>query len=123
MLMPGVISHATDLVEHPELVAERIVNFAGLVGRENVQTGTDCGTVRRRPRGDRPGQAKAMSDGAADRVEATLGEVTVWLPASLRSLRVGHDRAVRPLKAGWHACVRHDFLEVPLRLTVMPFVR
>jgi len=43
MLMPGVISHATDLVEHPELVAERLVNYAKLAGRENVQTGTDCG--------------------------------------------------------------------------------
>ena len=43
MLMPGVISHATDLVEHPELVAERLVRYANLVGRENVQTGTDCG--------------------------------------------------------------------------------
>jgi 5-methyltetrahydropteroyltriglutamate--homocysteine methyltransferase len=43
MLMPGVIAHATDLVEHPEVVAERIVNYARIVGRENVQTGTDCG--------------------------------------------------------------------------------
>jgi 5-methyltetrahydropteroyltriglutamate--homocysteine methyltransferase len=43
MLMPGVISHATDLVEHPALVAERLVNYAKIVGRENVQTGTDCG--------------------------------------------------------------------------------
>jgi 5-methyltetrahydropteroyltriglutamate--homocysteine methyltransferase len=43
MLMPGVIAHATDLVEHPELVAERLINYAERVGRENVQTGTDCG--------------------------------------------------------------------------------
>lgn len=43
MLMPGMISHATDLVEHPELVAERLVRFANLVGRETVRTGTDCG--------------------------------------------------------------------------------
>ncbi len=43
MLMPGVISHATDLVEHPELIAERLVNYAERVGRENVQAGTDCG--------------------------------------------------------------------------------
>lgn len=43
MLMPGVIAHATDLVEHPELVAERLMKYAKLVGRENVQTGTDCG--------------------------------------------------------------------------------
>jgi 5-methyltetrahydropteroyltriglutamate--homocysteine methyltransferase len=42
-LVPGVISHATDLVEHPELVADRLVNFASVVGRENVQAGTDCG--------------------------------------------------------------------------------
>ena len=43
ILVPGVISHATDLVEHPELVAERLINFASVVGKENVQAGTDCG--------------------------------------------------------------------------------
>jgi 5-methyltetrahydropteroyltriglutamate--homocysteine methyltransferase len=43
MLVPGVISHATNVVEHPELVAERVVRFARLVGRENVIAGTDCG--------------------------------------------------------------------------------
>jgi 5-methyltetrahydropteroyltriglutamate--homocysteine methyltransferase len=43
VLMPGVISHATNVVEHPELVAERITRLAKLVGRENVIAGTDCG--------------------------------------------------------------------------------
>jgi 5-methyltetrahydropteroyltriglutamate--homocysteine methyltransferase len=43
MLVPGVISHATNIVEHPELVAERIVRIAKLIGRENVIAGTDCG--------------------------------------------------------------------------------
>jgi 5-methyltetrahydropteroyltriglutamate--homocysteine methyltransferase len=43
ILIPGVISHATNVVEHPELVAERILRFAHLVGRENVMAGTDCG--------------------------------------------------------------------------------
>jgi 5-methyltetrahydropteroyltriglutamate--homocysteine methyltransferase len=43
ILIPGVVSHATNVVEHPELVAERIVRFASLVGRENVIAGTDCG--------------------------------------------------------------------------------
>ena len=43
VLVPGVISHATNVVEHPELVAERIVRIARLVGRENVMGGTDCG--------------------------------------------------------------------------------
>jgi 2-methylcitrate dehydratase PrpD len=37
--MPGIISHATDLVEHPQVVADRIVNFASVLGRENVLTG------------------------------------------------------------------------------------
>jgi 5-methyltetrahydropteroyltriglutamate--homocysteine methyltransferase len=43
VLIPGVISHATNVVEHPELIAERITRFAGLLGRENVIAGTDCG--------------------------------------------------------------------------------
>ncbi|MGQ0651061.1 MAG: cobalamin-independent methionine synthase II family protein [Betaproteobacteria bacterium] len=43
VLVPGVISHATNVVEHPELVAERLVRIARLVGRENVMAGTDCG--------------------------------------------------------------------------------
>jgi 5-methyltetrahydropteroyltriglutamate--homocysteine methyltransferase len=43
ILIPGVISHATNIVEHPELLAERILRFAKLVGRENVLAGTDCG--------------------------------------------------------------------------------
>jgi len=66
MLMPGVIAHASDLVEHPEVVAERLVNYAERVGKENVQTGTDCGI------GSRVGheevvwaKLKAMSEGAA----------------------------------------------------------
>lgn len=43
VLIPGVISHATNIVEHPELVAQRIVRLARLVGRENLIAGTDCG--------------------------------------------------------------------------------
>ena len=42
-LAPGVISHATNVVEHPELVAERLVRLAKLVGRERVLASTDCG--------------------------------------------------------------------------------
>jgi 5-methyltetrahydropteroyltriglutamate--homocysteine methyltransferase len=43
MLMPGVVSHATNLIEHPQLVADRILRYAGIVGRENVIAATDCG--------------------------------------------------------------------------------
>jgi 5-methyltetrahydropteroyltriglutamate--homocysteine methyltransferase len=43
VLIPGVVTHASNIVEHPELIAERIVRFARLVGRENVIAGADCG--------------------------------------------------------------------------------
>ena len=43
ILVPGVVSHCIHLVEHPELVAQRIVRFAEVVGRERVIAGTDCG--------------------------------------------------------------------------------
>jgi 5-methyltetrahydropteroyltriglutamate--homocysteine methyltransferase len=43
ILIPGVVSHATNVLEHPELIADRIIQYAGLVGRENVIAGTDCG--------------------------------------------------------------------------------
>ena len=43
MILPGVVSHSTNLVEHPELIAERIRRFAGAVGRDNIIAGTDCG--------------------------------------------------------------------------------
>ena len=43
ILIPGVVTHHTVTVEHPRLVADRIVNFAWLVGRKNVIAGTDCG--------------------------------------------------------------------------------
>jgi 5-methyltetrahydropteroyltriglutamate--homocysteine methyltransferase len=43
ILIPGVVGHSSDFVEHPELVAARLVRYARLVGRENVMAGTDCG--------------------------------------------------------------------------------
>jgi 5-methyltetrahydropteroyltriglutamate--homocysteine methyltransferase len=47
VLIPGVVSHASDFIEHPELVAQRLVRFARVVGRENVLAGTDCGLGER----------------------------------------------------------------------------
>ena len=43
VLCPGVITHASNIVEHPQLIAERLLRFAKLVGRENVMAGADCG--------------------------------------------------------------------------------
>ena len=65
ILVPGVVGHYSDFIEHPELVAERLVTYARLVGRENVIAGTDCG------RGTRVGHPsitwamfQAMAEGA-----------------------------------------------------------
>ena len=63
ILIPGVVSHATNVVEHPELVAERIVRFANLVGRENVIAGTDCGLGGRLHRQLVWAKLKALSEG------------------------------------------------------------
>ena len=66
VLVPGVVSHATDLVEHPELIAERLVNFASVVGKENLQAGTDCGIGSRVGHEDIVwAKLRAMSEGAA----------------------------------------------------------
>jgi 5-methyltetrahydropteroyltriglutamate--homocysteine methyltransferase len=43
IVVPGVVSHATNVLEHPDLVADRLVNYANVVGRERVIAGTDCG--------------------------------------------------------------------------------
>jgi 5-methyltetrahydropteroyltriglutamate--homocysteine methyltransferase len=43
IILPGVVSHSTNVIEHPELVADRIVRFADAVGRDNVVASTDCG--------------------------------------------------------------------------------
>ncbi len=74
VLIPGVVGHATDFVEHAELVAERIMKYAALVGRDNVIAGTDCGL------GTRVGHPKicwakfqAMAEGAQIATERLWG--------------------------------------------------
>ena len=73
VLIPGVIGHASDFIEHPELVAQRLVRYANIVGKENIMAGTDCGI------GSRVGHAKicwakfeAMSEGAR------IASVELW---------------------------------------------
>jgi 5-methyltetrahydropteroyltriglutamate--homocysteine methyltransferase len=64
VLIPGVVSHASNVVEHPELVADRIVQYAKLVGRENVIAGTDCGMGGRVHPQIAWAKLKALSEGA-----------------------------------------------------------
>jgi 5-methyltetrahydropteroyltriglutamate--homocysteine methyltransferase len=64
-LMPGVISHATDIVEHPRLIADRLIQHADLVGKENVIAGTDCGVGSRVWNGEIAwAKFEAMAEGA-----------------------------------------------------------
>ena len=65
ILIPGVVSHSTDLVEHPELVADRLITFAEIVGRENVIAGTDCGLGGRVHPQIAWAKLRALRDGAA----------------------------------------------------------
>jgi 5-methyltetrahydropteroyltriglutamate--homocysteine methyltransferase len=79
VLCPGMITHASNIVEHPELIAERILRFAKLVGRENVIAAADCG----------------FSSQALYRTE--VHETVVW--EKFKALRQGADIATKKL---WH---------------------
>ncbi len=76
-IMPGVVTHSTNVVEHPELVAERLCRFADCVGRENLIAGTDCGFSQspfagRVHRSIMWAKLKALSQGAA------IASKTLW---------------------------------------------
>jgi 5-methyltetrahydropteroyltriglutamate--homocysteine methyltransferase len=77
VLCPGMITHASNIVEHPELIAERIVRFARLVGRENVIAAADCG----------------FSSQALYRTE--VHDTVVW--EKFKALRQGADIATKQL--------------------------
>jgi 5-methyltetrahydropteroyltriglutamate--homocysteine methyltransferase len=79
VLCPGVITHASNIVEHPELIAERLIRFAKLVGRENVMAGADCG----------------FSSQALYRTE--VHETVIW--EKFKAMREGADIASNKL---WH---------------------
>ena len=65
IILPGIVSHATNVVEHPELVCERILRFARIVGRERVIAATDCGLGGRVHPQIAWAKLEALSEGAA----------------------------------------------------------
>jgi 5-methyltetrahydropteroyltriglutamate--homocysteine methyltransferase len=77
VICPGVITHASNIVEHPELIAERILRFANLVGRENVMPAADCGF-----------SSQAL-------YETEVHETIVW--EKFKALRQGADLASKQL--------------------------
>lgn len=65
VLIPGVVGHCTDFIEHPQLVAQRLKRYARYIGKENVMAGTDCGLGPRVGHGKIAwAKLKSMSDGA-----------------------------------------------------------
>jgi 5-methyltetrahydropteroyltriglutamate--homocysteine methyltransferase len=66
VVIPGVVSHKTNVLEHPEVVADRIVRYAEAVGRENVIAGTDCGMGGRIHPQVAWAKLRALSEGAAE---------------------------------------------------------
>jgi hypothetical protein len=92
VLMPGVVSHATNLVEHPQLVADRILRYAQIVGRENVIAGTDCGLGGRGPCRPRLGQTAQPHRRRPPRLEGSSG---------LRPVRAPRRGVVSSSQAGW----------------------
>jgi 5-methyltetrahydropteroyltriglutamate--homocysteine methyltransferase len=73
IVIPGVITHSTDVVEHPRLVAQRIERFARLVGRENVIAGTDCGFGGRSHPQIAWAKLRSLVEGAAIASETLFG--------------------------------------------------
>jgi 5-methyltetrahydropteroyltriglutamate--homocysteine methyltransferase len=81
ILAPGVVTHSTALIEHPELVSSRLQRFAKIVGRENVVGSTDCGLGLRCHPQIAWAKLKALADGARLATAALYGSRTTSLPA------------------------------------------
>ena len=79
ILIPGVVSHASNVVEHPELVADRIMRYASIVGREHVIAGTDCGMGLRVHPQIAWAKLKALAEGAS------LATKQLWVRAKASS--------------------------------------
>ena len=89
VLIPGVIAHCTDHVEHPRLVAQRLLRYAEVVGRENVIAGTDCGIGSRVATGE-----IAWAKLAASVAGARLASDELWGTRTSVSMATSHSRGV-----------------------------
>jgi 5-methyltetrahydropteroyltriglutamate--homocysteine methyltransferase len=98
VLIPGCISHSTVLVEHPATVAERIVKYAKVVGRENVIAGSDCGFATFAGSKEiHPSIVWAKMKALADGAKLASKELWARAPARRAKRTVKRSRAARPL--------------------------
>jgi len=83
-VVPGVVTHKTNVIEHPEVVADRIVRYAGAVGRENVIAGTDCGLGGRIHPQLAWAKLRVLAEGAALATRELWGTTPGRSPAAAR---------------------------------------
>jgi len=93
-LMPGVVGHATDIIEHPQLVADRLTTFANIVGRENVIAGTDCGLAARL---SHPELTWAKLDALVE--GARLATRALWRSGAKKAVKAAKETRVRKASA------------------------
>ena len=104
-LMPGVVGHASDIIEHPRIVADRLITFANIVGRDNVIAGTDCGLATRLSHAELTwAKLEAMVEGAriASRELWAKKKVAKKAPArkpAAKKATVKKKAATKPAKA------------------------
>ena len=124
MLLPGVVSHSTNLIEHPELVAERIMRFAKLVGRENVIAGTDCGLGGRVHAEIAWAKLGALAEGAklaskkalVLRGLAIAGPIYSAVARCWSTMQAGHTVRNYPLEVPMRCTGGDESLPVPSRI-------
>jgi len=104
MLMPGVVSRATNLVEHPQLVADRILRYAAIAGRENVVAGTDCGLGGRVHADLAWAKLRALVEGACLASRSLWPQLHMLLAAT--EFRLTLLRVPTPLPAMSHTACR-----------------
>ena len=105
MLMPGVVSHATNLLEHPQLLTDRILRYAAIVGRENVIAGTDSGLGGRVHVDLAWAKLRTIVEGARLASTSLWPSLNVLVDASEFSFRL--SRVLAPFRAMSHTACRH----------------
>ena len=97
VLIPGVVSHCIHLVEHPDLVAQRLIRFADVVGRENVIASTDCGfDTSRRPETSSTPMSRGLSSARWSRAPASrAGSSGLEARAIKFKPGCGHNRSMQ----------------------------
>ena len=101
VIMPGVVTHSTNVIEHPEVVADRIMNFVGAVGADAVVASTDCGLGGRVHPQVAWAKLKTLAQGAAlasKRLRAASARRSAPAKAKAKKAPARKAKAARPAR-------------------------